>query len=165
MAIKRKPNDNTREEDYRDYDTRNIDDGWPYADAAGAATRPVDNAAYGDPNANFDRDRNRGYHVDGVDGKGFEERTPDNVLPGTDCFTDYDDVEERITEALDNLGDIPMESIDVHVEKGTVTLEGMVDDGTTSSRIVRTVERIKGVQLVVNNLRLAGVDTHIPKDD
>jgi Predicted periplasmic or secreted lipoprotein len=165
MAIKRKPHDTTREEDYRDYDTRNIDDGWPYADAAGAATRPVDNAAYGDPNANFDRDRNRGYQVEGVDGEGLEERTPDNVLPGTDGFADYDDVEERVTEALDNLGGVPMESIDVHVEKGTVTLEGAVDDNATSSHIARTVERIKGVQLVVNNLRLAGVDTHIPQDD
>nr|CAD6415633.1 BON domain-containing protein [Rhizobium sp. Q54] len=165
MAIKRNPNNTTREEDYRDYDTRNIDDGWPYADAAGAATRPVENAAYGDPNANFDRERNRGYHVEGVDAEGFEERTPDNVLPGTDGFPDFDDVEERVTEALDNLGDIPMESIDVHAERGTVTLEGVVDDSATSSRITRTVERIKGVQTVINNLRLAGVDTHIPQDD
>ncbi|MCF6368479.1 BON domain-containing protein [Rhizobium halophilum] len=165
MAIKRDANNTTREEDYRDYDTRNIDDGWPYADAAGGATKPVGNAAYGDPNANFDRDRNRGYHVEGVDEEGLEERTPDSVLPATDGFEESDDVEERVTEALDNLGDVPMASIDVHAERGTVTIEGVVDDSETSSRVMRTAQSISGVLRVVNNLRLAGVDTHIPQDD
>lgn len=165
MAIKRNSNNTTREEDYRDYDTRNIDDGWPYADAAGAATKPVDNAAYGNPNANFDRERNRGYHVEGVDAQGFEERTPDSLRPATEGFEDSDDIEERVTEALENMGDVPMDSIDVHAERGTVTIEGMVDDGTLSRRISAAVEGISGVRLVVNNLRLAGVDTHIPDDD
>lgn len=165
MAIKRNSNNTTREEDYRDYDTRNIDDGWPYADAAGAATKPVDNAAYGNPNANFDRERNRGYHVEGVDAQGFEERTPDSVRPATEGFEDSDDIEERVTEALENMGDVPMDSIDVHAERGTVTIEGVVDDGTLSRRISAAVEGISGVRLVVNNLRLAGVDTHIPDDD
>jgi hypothetical protein len=165
MAIKRNPDNTTREEDYRDYDTRNIDEGWPYADPAGAATKPVGNAAYGDPSANFDRDRNRGYHVDGVDERGFEEKSPDAVLPATDSFIESDDVEERVTEALEDLGDVSMESIDLHVERGTVTLEGVVDDNATSSRIARTAEGIRGVQLVINNLRVAGVDMHIPQDD
>lgn len=165
MAIKRNPDNTTREEDYRDYDTRNIDEGWPYADPAGAATKPVGNAAYGDPNANFDRDRNRGYHVDGVDERGFEEKNPDAVLPATDSFIESDDVEERVTEALEGLDDVSMESIDLHVERGTVTLEGVVDDNATSSRIARTAEGIRGVQLVLNNLRVAGVDMHIPQDD
>lgn len=165
MAIKRNSNNTTREEDYRDYDTRNIDDGWPYADAAGAATKPVDNAAYGNPNANFDRERNRGYHVEGVDAQGFEERTPDNVRPATEGFEESDDIEERVTEALENMGDVPMDSIDVHAERGTVTIEGVVDDGALSRRISAAVEGISGVRLVVNNLRLAGVDTHIPDDD
>ena len=164
MAIKGNPNDSTREEDYRDYDTRNIDDGWPYADPAGAAARPVDNAAYGDPDANFDRERNRGYHVDKVDDQGLEEQGPDTVLPGTDGFSVSDDVEERVTEALDDLGDVPMDSIDVHAENGVVTLEGVVDDRAISARISRTVERVAGVGRVVNNLRLAGIDTHIPGD-
>ena len=165
MAIKRNADNITREEDFRDYDTRNIDDGWPYADAAGAATRPVGNAAYGDPNANFDRERNRGYHVDSVDADGLEEQSPDNVLPGTDGFELSDDIEERVTEALDDLGDVPMESIDVHAENGVVTIEGVVDDRSMASRVVRTAQTIRGVSRVVNNLRLAGVDTHIPTDD
>lgn len=165
MSIKRNPNNTTREEDYRDYDTRNIDEGWPYADPAGAATKPVGNAAYGDPNANFDRERNRGYHVEGVDEEGFQEQSPDNVLPATDGFVESDDVEERVSEALEELDDVSMESIDIHIESGTVTLEGVVDDNATSSRIARTAERVKGVQRVMNNLRVAGVDMHIPQDD
>ena len=54
MAVKGKIDDISREEEYRDYDTRNIDQGWPYADQAGAGSDPVENAAYGDPKANFD---------------------------------------------------------------------------------------------------------------
>lgn len=165
MATKHTPTDTTREEDYRDYDTRNIDEGWPYADAAGAAAKPVGNAAYGDPKANFDRERNRGFHVDGVGKDGLEEGSPDSVLPGTDGFVDSDDVEERVTEALDNLGDVPMDSIDIHAEEGIVTIEGRVDDGEQSRRITATARQIKGVRQVINNLTLAGVDTHIPTDD
>ncbi|MFN7023983.1 MAG: BON domain-containing protein [Pseudorhizobium sp.] len=165
MATTRDPKSTTREEDYRDYDTRNIDEGWPYADAAGAAAKPAGNAAYGDPEANFDRERNRGYHVEKVDEQGMEERRPDSVLPGTDGFVASDDVEERVTEALDNLGDVPMDSIDVHVEDGIITIEGVVDDGDVSRRITATARQVKGVRKVINNLRLAGVDTHIPTDD
>jgi hypothetical protein len=34
-----------------------------------------------------------------------------------------------------------------------------------ASRVVGTAQTIRGVGRVVNNLRLAGVDTHIPTDD
>jgi Predicted periplasmic or secreted lipoprotein len=70
-----------------------------------------------------------------------------------------------VTEALDDLGDVPMESIDVHAENGVVTIEGVVDDRSMASRVVGTAQTIRGVGRVVNNLRLAGVDTHIPTDD
>jgi len=165
MAIKRNPDNTPREEDYRDYDTRNIDEGWPYADAAGAAAKPVENAAYGDPNANFDRDRNPGYHVDGVDADGQEERLKDSVRPGTEGLEDSDDLEERINDALENLEDITMEAIDLHADRGTVTLEGTVDDTALSRRIVATVQGVAGVRRVVNNLQLAGVDARIPDED
>lgn len=165
MAIKRNPNNTPREEDYRDYDTRNIDDGWPYADAAGAATKPIDNAAYGDPNANFDRDRNRGYHVDGVDADGQEERLQDSVRPGTEGLEDADDLEERAFEAIENLGDVTLDAIDLHAENGTLTIEGTVDDAALSRRITSVVQGVAGVREVVNNLQIAGVDARIPDDD
>lgn len=163
MPGKKKADDISREEDFRDYDDRNIDDGWPYDDAAGA--RPVDNAAYGDPKANFDAQSNPGYQVDGVESDGSEERLVDSVRPGTKGLEEADDLEERITDAIDELEMIDMASIDVHVEDGTVTLEGAVDDAATSRKIVRRIQRVAGVRELVNNLRLEGVDSHIPDDD
>ena len=38
----------SREEDYRDFEQRDIDGGWPYDDGAGAGAKPVANAAYGE---------------------------------------------------------------------------------------------------------------------
>ncbi|WP_105438180.1 BON domain-containing protein [Neorhizobium sp. T25_13] len=163
MPGKKKADDISREEDFRDYDDRNIDEGWPYDDAAGA--RPVDNAAYGDPKANFDTDRNRGYQVDSVERDGSEERLADSIRPGTKGIEEADDLEERITDAIEELDMIDMASIDVHVEDGTVTLEGAVDDAATSRKIVRRIQRVAGVRQLVNNLRLEGVDSHIPDDD
>jgi hypothetical protein len=160
---KKKADDISREEDFRDYDDRNIDEGWPYDDAAGV--RPVDNAAYGDPKANFDSDRNRGYQVDSVESDGSEERLVDTIRPATEGIEEADDLEERVTDAVDELDMIDMASIDVHVEDGTVTIEGAVDDAATSRKIARRIQRVAGVREVVNNLRLEGVDSNIPDDD
>jgi hypothetical protein len=40
-----RPKETTREEDYRDYEERDLRDGWPYADADGG--RRKSNEAYG----------------------------------------------------------------------------------------------------------------------
>lgn len=157
--------DISREEDFRDYDDRNIDEGWPYDDASGVGSRPVDNMAYGQPAANFDDDRNGGFQVDEADSTGLEERLVDSALPETKGAEDSDDLEERITDALEDLDVVDMESIDVHVMNGKVTIEGVVDESSTARRIGREVQGIKGVRLVVNNLRLAGVDSRIPDED
>jgi hypothetical protein len=165
MPTKKKTDDITREEDFRDYDTRNIDDGWPYADQAGAKAGPVDNAAYGDPDANFDRERNAGFLVDEADASGLEEPIQDSDRPGTIGLENDDDLEERVSDAIDELDVVTMEMIDVHAEKGTVTLEGVVDDAATSRQIGRHIQTIAGVRKVVNNLQVVGVDSHIPSDD
>ncbi|MGK6316814.1 BON domain-containing protein [Neorhizobium sp. DT-125] len=165
MPAKRKVDDISREEDFRDYDDRNIDEGWPYDDASGAGARPVDNAAYGEPAANFDSERNRGYHVDEADFDGLEERVVDSAFPGTDGLEDSDDLEERVTDAIENLDVVPMDAIDVHVDDGKVTIEGVVDDASASRKIVRQVQDIPGVRLVINHLRLSGVDSRIPDED
>lgn len=165
MPAKRKTNDISREEDFRDYDDRNIDEGWPYEDADGAGARPVDNAAYGQPAANFDNERNEGYRIDTAGSDGLEEPLADGAGPATEGSEDDDDLEERITDAIDNLGLIDMAAIDVHVDDHRVTIEGEVDDARTSGRIVREVRAVPGVRMVVNNLRLGGVDSLIPDED
>jgi hypothetical protein len=165
MALKRKVDDISREEDFRDYEERDIDEGWPYDDAAGAGSRTVDNMAYGQPQANFDEGRNGGYQVDGADFDGQEERLVDNIRPVTKGVENADDLEERITDALDALGIADMDGLDLHVIDGEVTISGVVDDQSTSRRIETAVERVAGVRLVVNHLRLAGVDSRIPDSD
>ncbi len=103
MPARKKVDDISREEDFRDYDDRNIDEGWPYDDAAGAGSRSVDNNAYGQPAANFDRDRNPGYRIDEPDADGAEQRLRDGIRPETIGREDADDLEERITDKLVDL--------------------------------------------------------------
>ena len=165
MASKKPVNDMSREEDYRDYDTRNIDEGWPYADQAGAGAPPVDNAAYGDPKANFDRERNKGYAVDNADETGLEEPVNDPRRPATVGVEDTDDLEERVSDAIEALDIVAMETIDVRADGTTVTLEGEVDDDQTARKIVAHVKRVPGVGRVVNDLTLLGIDSLIPDDD
>ncbi|MCY1668688.1 BON domain-containing protein [Rhizobium sp. SL86] len=165
MATKKPVHQISREEDYRDYDTRNIDDGWPYADQAGAGAGPVDNAAYGDPSANFDRERNKGYSVDSADADGLEEPISDRRTPATAGLEESDDLEERISNAIDELDLVPMETIDIRADGTTVTIEGEVDDQQTARKIIATVKRVPGVGRVQNELTLLGIDSLIPDDD
>lgn len=165
MPDKKNVNDISREEDYRDYDTRNIDDGWPYADQAGGTSGPVDNAAYGDPAANFDRERNKGYTVDTADASGLEEGIVDRATPATRGMENTDDLEERVSEAIEALDLVAMETIDIRADGNTVTIEGEVDDEATSRKLIAHVKRVPGVGRVVNSLTLLGIDSLIPEDD
>lgn len=165
MPVKKSVNDIPREEDYRDYDTRNIDDGWPYADRAGGAADPVDNAAYGDPDANFDRERNKGFKVDSADESGLEEPVKDRATPATKGVEEIDDLEERVSDAIEQLDIVAMETIDIRADGTTVTIEGEVDDAQTARKIVAHVKRIPGVGRVVNELTLLGIDSLMPDED
>lgn len=165
MSPKRDIDDISREEDFRDYDDRNIDDGWPYADKPGAASGPLDNAAYGKSAPNTEKDRNPGFLVDEAGFDGLEEPQRDSLRPGTAGLEDWDDLEERITDAIDVLGIVDMDLIDIHVDRNTVTIEGQVDDAATSHRIIRATQNVAGVGRIFNHLRLAGVDSRIPDDN
>ena len=164
MPTKKDIDDVSREEDFREYDDRNIDDGWPYADKPGAASGPVDNAAYGDSAASG-KEGNPGFLLDDAGADGLQEPLKDSLRPGTMGLEESDDLEERITDAIDALGVIDMDLIDVHVDRGNVTIEGEVDDAPTAHKIIRHIQSVNGVGKVTNHLRLAGVDSHIPNDD
>lgn len=164
MALKKNENDVSREEDFRDYEDRNIDEGWPYDDKAGAASKQVDNGAYG-ASGNLDREGSDGFQIDGVDKDGAEDRVRDRATPATVGRENDDDLEERISDALDALEDVQMEMIDLHVDGTTVVLEGMVDDESLIRRITATTQRVAGVGKVINRITAGGVDSHIPDDD
>ncbi|MDH4413688.1 MAG: BON domain-containing protein [Rhizobium sp.] len=154
----------SREDDYRDYDQRNIGDGWPYADGPGATASPVGNRAYGETGANFDRDRNEGFRVDPVDAEGFEPAlaTPDR--PSTDGREDDDQLESDIQIALETLDDSVLTGLDIHVDGHVVTLRGAVDTAEERRTIELKVLGVNGVSDVKNFITTLGVDSHIPED-
>lgn len=165
MSVKKSANDIPREEDYRDYDSRNIDEGWPYSDQGGAAAGAVGNAAYGDTDANFDRERDKGFQVDNADETGLEEPVKDRSTPATKGVEESDDLEERVSDSIEQLDIVAMETIDIRADGTTVTIEGEVDDAQTARKLIAHVKRIPGVGRVVNELTLLGIDSLIPEDD
>ncbi len=165
MPVKKDIDDISREEDFRDYDDRNIDEGWPYADQPGAGSGPVDNAAYGSSGGNGDRTRNPGFLVDQAGSDGAEAPLGDSLKPGTEGLEEADDLEERVTDAIEALAIIDMNLLDVHVDRGVVTLSGQVDDAAVSRRIVHAAQHVEGTRRVINHLRLAGIDGRIPDED
>lgn len=162
---KKDMDDISREEDFRDYEERNLDDGWPYADKPGAASAPVDNAPYGGSESDTATDQNPGFMVDEAGFDGMEPPQRDSLRPGTIGLEIADDLEERITETIDALGIIDMALIDVRVQGNTTTIEGEVDDAATGRRILAAVQTVAGVRNIRNHLRLSGVDSRIPSDD
>jgi hypothetical protein len=155
----------TREEDYRDYEERDIEEGWPYDDDAGAKSKAPDNRPYGGTEANFDEETNKGYTVTDVDESGQQEAQKEPLQPGTRGLEDADDLEERVMDALTDLPGVTPETIDVRAERGVVTLEGEVDDAITSRHLERRTLSVAGVQSVRNNLNIIGVDANIPDDE
>jgi hypothetical protein len=154
----------SREDDYRDYDQRNIGDGWPYADAPGATATEVGNRAYGETGANFDRERNEGFRVEPVDADGSEPDIATPVLPTTNGREDDDQLESDIAEALEGIDGTLLAGLDVHVDGHTVTLRGTVDTAEERRMIELKVLGVAGVGNVKNFITTLGVDSHIPTD-
>ena len=160
-----KPKEPTREEDYRDYEERDLEEGWPYDDAAGEGAPARRNRPYGEPGANFDAEANKGYTVTDADADGQQESQSDSLLPGTRGREVEDDLEERVTDALGEIEGVDLDLIDVTAEGGLVILEGDVDDAATARRLAARALTIAGVRDVRNNIRVLGVDANLPDDD
>jgi hypothetical protein len=155
----------TREEDYRDYEERDIQEGWPYDDDAGAKSQQPGNRPYGETAANFDEETNKGYTVVDTDEGGQQERQREQLSPGTRGRENADDLEERVMDALEGFEGVSPEMIDVHAEGSTIILEGQVDDAITARHLEAKTLGISGVTDVKNNLSIIGVDANIPDDD
>jgi len=166
MPTPRNPNDLSREEDYRDYEERDLDSGWPYGDGEGkrGPAKP-DNGAYGASDTSFDTDSNEGFRVVDVDADGDQERLIDRGVPASIGLEDSDDIEERVSNALTLIDDIDIDSIEVRVVGTTVHLEGNVDTDELSRRAELTALKIAGVHKVRNELQVIGVDANMPEDD
>ncbi len=154
----------SREEEYRDYEERDLKDGWPYADGDGATAAPSENRAYGETSADFDLDRNPGYRTEDVEADGSEPALAQNLTPDTIGVEEADDLEERVTDNISNLDGIELNAIDVHVEGRTVILEGDVDTVLEKRRVELAALSVDGVRRAENRLNTLGVDSHIPSD-
>ncbi|EPE97471.1 BON domain-containing protein [Rhizobium grahamii] len=151
----------SREEDYRDFEERNIDDGWPYADK-GEKGADSANGAYGEASG---RDTNSGFRVDGVDEDGNENPLKDSLRPGMIDRDDSDELEAKVAENLENIPDVDVGGIEVHADGHVVTLEGEVETIGMARKVELAALAVDGVHHVRNKIETTGVDSHIPTDD
>ncbi|CAN7199961.1 BON domain-containing protein [Pararhizobium sp. LjRoot238] len=151
-----------REEDYRDYEERDLDEGWPYADATPGSDTKIGNSSYGQTGQNFDDAGNPGF-----------ERSSDTAIKsadGPDLFSDDvqadvedDALEETIANALLD-SDIDTSGMDLKVRRGIALLTGEVETAQDRRRIERFIYDTPGISDVRNELTLRGADGNIPSD-
>ncbi len=153
----------SREEDYRDFEQRDLEEGWPYDDESGASRKPVGNAAYGEADGNFDRERDDGVRItrsgqDAIDPPAYPET-------GDERSTEDDDqLESDIAALIENLHGINPDAIDIRVEGRAVTLSGSIDTPEERRLLEMKVLAVEGVEKVHNRIETIGSDSHIPRD-
>lgn len=153
----------SREDVFRDYEQRDIRDGWPYSDKDGDRY-PRRNAPYGAPDADLDHLENKGVEVsaapDVEDVKGAPLPFDDDTGQVAD-----DDLGDRIARALEADGRIDLDAVEITVRDRVVHLEGGVDSEGDRQHLVALLRRLKGVRDVRAEALVArGVDSHIPRD-
>ncbi|MCD2173554.1 BON domain-containing protein [Rhizobium sp. C4] len=161
MAERKSPPETDREEDYRDYDKRNIGEGWPYADEDGL---PADrNAPYGTTGSNFDESGRAGVEI-GNRPNISSHGGPEISDAGEGGVIEDDVLEEKITELLSENENFDMRLITVTVHEGVAVLSGDVE--TEHARVLasRLTTSVRGVRRCRNDLVLIGADSHIPSD-
>lgn len=154
----------TREEDYRDYEERDLDEGWPYADRDGQPALKK-NAAYGTSASNFDEIGNSGMDLST---EPVAEDIHGAPLPFADASHDSiddDGLEEWISQRLEDDERIDPTSLELTVRNGVVEIEGSVDSEADRVHLIRMVRAMAGVKAVrTEGLTTRGVDSHIPSD-
>lgn len=146
-----------REEDFRDYEQRDIGEGWPYADGEPAKKR---NAAYGETSDELDPTNAEIADDTFIASKGGPTPFPDEEEGN---ITD-DGIEEEIANKLSDSGRWDDNQIEVTVHKGIATIEGEVETEHDRQLINQVVLRTAGVRDSQNNLAVIGADSHIPPD-
>lgn len=149
--------DKDREEDFRDYEQRDIGDGWPYADGEPVKKR---NAAYGDTSDELDP-----LNAEIASDTFIESEGGPTLFPDEEEGTISDDgIEEEIANKLSDSGRWDDNQIEVTVRSGIATIEGEVETEHDRQLINQVVLRTAGIKDARNNLAVIGVDGHIPSD-
>lgn len=156
-----KPRETSREEDYRDFEERDLDEGWPYPDRDTVEGKR--NEAYGRSPAGLESDGNAGAEV--ADGpairSGGGSALSREIAHGA---IEDDALEEEIADRLSSHADLDTEQITVTAHNGVVELSGSVETAEASTLAARIAAAVRGVAGVRNRLVLIGVDSHIPDD-
>ncbi|MGJ7043763.1 hypothetical protein J2Y63_007049 [Shinella sp. BE166] len=154
----------SREDDFRDFEQRDIRDGWPYADKD-ADPREVRNAPYGAPDANFDQLDNEGVEVSLDPVATDVSGAPLPFSDGTEDVIADDELEERITLALEGDKQIDLASLEITVRDGEVHIDGSIDSEDDRRHLIGSIRAVAGVRNVhARELLTRGVDSHIPSD-
>jgi len=146
-----------REEDYRDFDQRDLAEGWPYADGEPVHKR---NEAYGDSSDELDPDNveiTSEPFIDSVGGPNLSQEEESGMIRD-------DEIEEKIFDRLSEAGRWNDTQIEVTVRNGIAEINGEVDTEHERQLIDQLVLRTPGVRDAQNNLILLGADSHIPPD-
>ena len=153
--------DTDREEDYRDYEARDLVDGWPYADDD--RTPGKKSAPYGKTASNFDESERIGAEISDdtvIHSDGGPEASPRHE----DDVIEDDVLEDTINSIFENHERIETSLMTVTVHDGVVTLEGSAETEGLRMLAERTALTVKGVRKCRNLLSLIGADSHIPAD-
>jgi BON domain len=156
-APTRTPRPKPREEDYRDYNERDISDGWPYADAEVVAKK---NEAYG---VEFDDEDKTSVEISDapvIDSEGGPSLFPETA----EKSVEDDGVEEAVYERLTNTRRWQDNQLTVTVHDGVATLEGEIETEHDRQLINQIALATPGVVDTINRIILIGVDSHIPND-
>lgn len=154
----------SREDDFRDYEQRDIRDGWPYADSDGDR-EAGQNAPYGTAEANFEQLDNKGVEVAGDPEITDVDGAPLPFSDGEEDAIADDDLEERIALSIEEDGRFDPDSLEITVSGGIADLDGSVDGEEERRRLIALVRGVKGVRAVqAGGLMMRGVDSHMPRD-
>jgi len=154
----------SREEDFRDYEERDTRDGWPYSDSDGDR-KAGENASYGAPGANFDVRDNKGVEVTADPELRDVDGAPLPFSDGSEDVIEDDDLEERITQALENDPRVDLALLEITIRDGVVELDGSVDGEEDRRHLIALLRGVKGLRgLKAEGLLARGVDSHLPRD-
>lgn len=153
--------DTSREDDYRDYEARDLDEGWPYPDLDTAPQKR--NEAYGRAPAGLEGETNPGAEVAGAPAIHSEGGPPLSRGIAREAIED-DGLEEAIYDRFTQRGDLDEDRITVTVRDGVAELAGRVETREVAALAERIAAATPGVTGVRNRLVSDAVDSHIPGD-
>lgn len=151
-----------REEDYREYEERDRDDGWPYADQDNLPSAPND--PYGTAPNNRDASSNPGVELvaEEVETKGMQAAEAPEEAASSVIADDV--LELTVMEMLDADPRLDASNVTVRVDDGIVELDGKVETQMEKALAATLARSVAGVRQVIDAIGTLAAESHIPID-